>query len=99
MSTIMCSTLAGSTYCRAVSALPLETQAFQVWYYAMYPEKLNPDGGYEEVIQIFGADLRTVPRTEAKRRLRVVIEHYRGRQELMEHPSTENRPLDLEPIG
>jgi hypothetical protein len=86
-------------YGRAVSALPLEAQAFQVWYYAMYPEKLNPDEEYEEIIQIFGTDLRAVPRAEAKRRLRVVIEHYRGRQELMQHPSTENRPLDLGPIS
>jgi hypothetical protein len=30
-------------YMLAVRSLPIEAQIFQVWYYALYPEKLNPE--------------------------------------------------------
>jgi hypothetical protein len=29
-------------YMLAVGALPIEAQVFQIWYFALYPEKLNP---------------------------------------------------------
>jgi hypothetical protein len=30
-------------YRLAVGALPIEAQVFQIWYFALYPEKLNPE--------------------------------------------------------
>jgi hypothetical protein len=87
-------------YARASSSLPLEAQAFQAWYFAMYPEKVVLDHkAVEDSVRVFGSDLKAIPRAEAKRRLRVVIERYRENEEIMDHPMTENRPLDLGPIG
>jgi hypothetical protein len=32
-------------YTVAIGELPIEAQVFQIWYFALYPEKLNPDAG------------------------------------------------------
>ncbi|QRM35444.1 hypothetical protein [Microvirga sp. VF16] len=86
-------------YARASTSLPLEAQVFQVWYFAMYPEKLASQEAVEKSVRLFGSDHKTISRSEAKRRLRVVIESSREDREIMDDPMTENRPLDLGPIG
>jgi hypothetical protein len=79
-------------YFRATRSIPLEAQVFQVWYYAMYPEKLRAPSDALPGVQKFG-DLKSVSRCEAKRRLRIVIEDTRSDKALMDHPETDNRPL------
>ncbi|MEZ2406958.1 hypothetical protein AB6806_09100 [Bosea sp. RCC_152_1] len=86
-------------YMQATQCLPIEVQIFFIWYYAMYPDKLDGSAQSNGVsVREYSLDLFSklaeVPREEAKRRLRVVIEHrQRTDPELMSHPQTERRPL------
>ena len=73
---------------RAAGRLPLEAQAFQVWYYALYPEKLRTIEDARPAVELFG-DLTKVSRTEAKYRLRTVIARYRENGDVMTDPLTE----------
>jgi hypothetical protein len=75
-------------YRRAAGWLPLEAQAFQVWYYALYPEKLRNIEDARPAVERFG-DLTKVSRTEAKYRLRTEIARLRQDGNVMTHPLTE----------
>jgi hypothetical protein len=59
-------------YALAVNALPIEAQAHQVWYIALYPEKLDPKHSVERYEKIF-PNLRARSRPEQKRMLNEVI--------------------------
>jgi len=81
-------------YARAVAGLPLEAQAFQVWYFAMYPEKLQNSEDAKRAVELFG-DLTKISRNEAKHRLRTVIAHFREDDEITNDARTERMPLIL----
>jgi hypothetical protein len=81
-------------YMLAVRALPIEAQIFQVWYFALYPEKLNPEVDTTTHRQVFPM-LPSKSRADQKRDLRDVISFFRRDTEVMCHPQTDSRPLML----
>jgi hypothetical protein len=81
-------------YSNAGFALPLEAQAFQVWYYGLYPDKFHKDDPAVVSRNIFGF-LTGLTRNEQKRRLRDVILAHRGDEEILKNPKTDRRPLVL----
>jgi bifunctional non-homologous end joining protein LigD len=68
--------------------LPVSAQVFQVWWYAIYEEKLSPEADLW-VIRTAFPDIRQQPRVQQKRRLRRMIEKWRKNRELLAHPATE----------
>ena len=36
-------------YVLATKTMPIEAQAFQAWYFALYPDKLNPEVGCDTI--------------------------------------------------
>jgi hypothetical protein len=81
-------------YMLAVGALPIEAQIFQVWYFALYPEKLNPEVDTTIHQRIF-AKLPSKSRADQKRALREVISSFRRNPDVMTHPQSDPRPLML----
>lgn len=81
-------------YMRATSTLPLEAQVFHVWYFALYPDKLNPKVDTRQFENIF-PDLKAKSRRERKAALREAIASYRSHPDLMNDPHTEARTLIL----
>jgi hypothetical protein len=82
-------------YLLLVGKCPVEVQAFQVWYYARYPEKLiRGTAAIEHAVKLF-PDLRSNSRSEQKRLLRDRVEEARADQDVMDDPRTEQRPLIL----
>src|SRR5262249_6891256 len=81
-------------YMLAVRALPIEAQIFQVWYFALYPEKLNPEVD-TTIHQLHFPMLPSKSRADQKRALREIISSFRGNAEVMTHPQTDPRPLTL----
>src|SRR5215831_5348122 len=81
-------------YMLAAGTLPVEAQIFLVWYYALYPEKLNPEVDTTTHQRVFPM-LPSKSRVDRKRALREVISSFRGDAELMTHPKTDPRPLIL----
>jgi hypothetical protein len=79
-------------YMLAVRALPIEAQIFQMWYFALYPEKLNPEVDTTIHQKVFPM-LRRKSRADQKRALREVISSFRGNAEVMTDPQTDPRPL------
>jgi hypothetical protein len=79
-------------YMLAVRALPIEAQIFQMWYFALYPEKLNPEVNTTTYQRLFPM-LPSKSRAAQKQALREVISSYRGNAEVMTDPQTDPRPL------
>jgi hypothetical protein len=79
-------------YMMAVNRLPVEVQVFQVWYYALYPEKLAPDVSPIPYTSLFPA-MTSIDRTEQKRRLREVIAWAKQQLEYVDHELTDKQPL------
>jgi hypothetical protein len=80
-------------YMLAVRALPIEAQIFQVWYFALYPEKLNPEVDTTTHQRVFPM-LPSKSRADQKRALREVISSFpEENAEVMNHPQTDPRPL------
>jgi hypothetical protein len=73
-------------YGLVTGALPIEAQAFEVWFLARHLDKRDPD--IEEAFP----NINLLERSEQKRRLQVLIEA--NRSEAMD-PETEQRPLIL----
>ena len=59
-------------YATAIGCLPIEAQAFQVWYFAIYPEKLTEDFPLADIDKIF-PKISHMKRSEQKRFLRSKI--------------------------
>ena len=78
----------------AVRTLPIEAQIFQVWYFALYPEKLNPEVDTTTHQRLFPM-LPSKSRAGQKGALREVISSYRENAEVMTDPKTDPRPLML----
>jgi hypothetical protein len=72
----------------AQGKLPVAAQVFQVWYYAVYEEKLAPDAALARIREAF-PDIRGQDRGEQKRRLRRSVEKYRRDKKLPADALTE----------
>jgi hypothetical protein len=81
-------------YALAIGLLPAEAQIFQVWYFALYPEKLNPDADVTAPERMF-PNLPRLERSEQKRALRKAIEFFRDDLTIMRDPQTDRHPLIL----
>ncbi|GGE50059.1 hypothetical protein GCM10011517_17290 [Actibacterium pelagium] len=79
-------------YAKAGYPLPIGAQVFQVWYYAMYPDKLA-NAEEEEVSKRVFSNVTEIERFEQKKRLRQKVEIYLHDKELLAHPKTDVRPL------
>jgi len=75
-------------YMVTTSRLPIEVQLFQIWYEAIYREKLNPSA------DLF-PDVSAIGRAEAKERLREGIEYFRRDNKVISADTTERLPLLL----
>jgi hypothetical protein len=69
--------------------LPVITQVFQIWYYAIYEEKLAPGTDVTPFRTAF-PEIQRENRAEQKRRLRRMTEKYRSDTKLLADPATEN---------
>jgi hypothetical protein len=81
-------------YMLPVGSMPVEAQAFQTWYFALHPDKLNASGDASEFDRLF-PDLREMSRAEQKRALREAIKQARAVQRIMDDARTDRRPLIL----
>jgi len=79
-------------YVQVTGKLPIAVQVFQVWWYALYEEKLVEDADKRAIRSLF-PDIADKDRAEQKRRLRRAIEKYRDRSDLLQDPRTERDPL------
>jgi hypothetical protein len=81
-------------YQLAVGAIPVEAQAFQVWYFVLYPHALNPEIDRSEYESLFPTP-RNHCRTGQKKALRAAIDVARQDAAIMADPKTDPRPLIL----
>jgi hypothetical protein len=84
-------------YAAAVGCIPIEAQAFQVWYFANYPEKLI-DGFPTADIEEQFPRIREMKRSEKKRALKRSITWAKRQPDIMQDPKTDRRKLVLGPI-
>jgi len=73
---------------------PIEAQAFVVWYFAKYPEKLNPAVDISTYKQTF-PNLPSFSPLQQLSRLRDVIRKAKKNGAVMQDPQTDSRPLVL----
>jgi hypothetical protein len=81
-------------YFSVTGRLPLATQVFQVWWFALNEEKLAP-GANLDVIRTAFPEIMKADRAEQKRRLRRAVERYRRDAKILADPLTENNSLCL----
>jgi hypothetical protein len=81
-------------YANAIGTLPIEAQVFQIWYFALYPDKLNPDVDPRPFVKTF-PDLSTQSRSMRKDALRRKIASSLTKLDLRNDPQTDTRPLIL----
>lgn len=79
-------------YAQTMKKLPIEAQVHQIWYLALYPEKLDPKHSADLYVSQF-PNLKTLPRSKQKLRLRKAITRARSDKRVMRDSRTENRPL------
>lgn len=79
-------------YVQITGRLPVAVQVFQVWWYALYEEKITGEDSVDAVRQLFPG-LASVDRAEQKRRLRRAIEKYRTRKDILSDTRTERHAL------
>jgi hypothetical protein len=79
-------------YANAAQRLPLEAQIFQVWYFALYAEKLSGNVDRTPYEKTF-PKLPKLSRKRQKQALRHVIAEHRKDTDLMSDPKTERLPL------
>lgn len=82
-------------YVLAVNNMPIEAQAFQAWYFALYPEKLNPEVFDASVYDAMFPKLRERQCKEQKKALKAAIARARQDKAIMGDPGTECSPLIL----
>jgi hypothetical protein len=75
---------------------PIESQAFEVWYLAKYPEKLNPEKADLPALKYYFPNLRGQSLRRQLERLNEVIRKARRKGEIMDHADTDRRPLLIE---
>jgi hypothetical protein len=81
-------------YAQAARSLPIEAQAFQVWYFAKFPDKLVDRELVPQASQLF-PHLAVLSRIDQKRSLRREIGRARKRREILFDSRTDRRPLVL----
>jgi len=81
-------------YMLATGTLPPEAQAFLMWYFALYPDKLNPGVNITPYERAF-PNLKEKSAPERKKMLRDWIASARNDLDLMADPRTDARPLIL----
>jgi hypothetical protein len=81
-------------YASAVGCLPIEAQAFQVWYFANYPEKLIEGFPTADIENKFPG-IRAMKRSEKKRALKRSIAWAKRQPDIMQDPKTDRRRLVL----
>jgi hypothetical protein len=81
-------------YMLATGTLPVEAQVFQVWYFALHPDKLSADVDRSQYEGVF-PNLKHKSPPERKASLRAVITSARNDCDLMRDPQTDARPLIL----
>ncbi len=79
-------------YLSLTKRVPVEVQVFQVWWYALNEDKMNPNVD-RTPFRITFPGMKGVDRREQKRRLRRKIEAYRHNKSLLADPRTEVGPL------
>ncbi len=82
-------------YAQTTGVMPIEAQAHQAWYLALYPEKLDPKFSTRPYEELF-PNLLSLPRHKQKLRLRTMIRRARSNREIMQDPRTEVRRLVLD---
>ena len=81
-------------YASAIGILPIETQVFQAWYFANFPEKLALEISPDTFDELF-PEIRKMDRRERKAQLREKIEWARLQTDVMLDPRTDPHPLIL----
>ncbi len=81
--------LAWFDYMAVSKKLPVSAQVFQVWFYALKPDKLDPSGESTSIVLSEFPNLSSDGRKEQKRRLRRAVERYRKHKILLADPRTE----------
>lgn len=76
--------------------LPIEAQVFISWFCARYPQKVTPGDFLDTSILVFGNTTADVDRSEAKRRLAVVVREWRSKPEVKNDPDTDRRTLVID---
>jgi hypothetical protein len=82
-------------YVLATGNMPIEAQAFQAWYFALYPEKLNREVFDASVYDAMFPNLRQQSRKHQKKALQVAIAKARQDKTIMGDPGTDCAPLIL----
>ena len=73
---------------------PIESQAFEAWYLAKYPEKVSPEANIAGIRHVF-PDLDTLSPSRQLVRLIECIRKYRKNGKIMNDTLTDRRPLLL----
>ncbi len=81
-------------YALAHGVLPVEVQAFQIWYYAMYPEKMRSPFDVAALHHVLG-NLESKDRSAQKVALRELIEFAGRESTVVNDPKTDSRQLIL----
>jgi hypothetical protein len=81
-------------YWNGIGKTPIEAQVFQVWYFALYQDKLNPEHDPRPFLEMF-PDLTTQSPAMRKETLRRQIATSFTDLKLRSHPGTDPRPLIL----
>ena len=81
-------------YMLATGTLPPEAQVFLMWYFALYPEKLDPEVDCSPYTRAF-PNLKDKSPPERKRMLHERIASARNDRDLMCDSRTDSRPLIL----
>ena len=79
-------------YGLATGKLPIEAQVFEVWYFALSQEKLNPDFDITPYQGVF-PNLASKQRTDQKNALRTAIADFRRDPIIINHVKTDGRSL------
>jgi len=82
-------------YQKVTDRLPLAAQVFQLWYYALYEEKVRLGYDFTRVRKVFPL-LTTLHRVEQKRQLRRVIGKYKSDTKIKFDPRTEMKKLIID---
>ena len=82
-------------YMLGVKSMPVEAQVFQAWYFALYPEKLNPSMDAAQYENIF-PDLHRQSRRAQKKVLKKAIAKARRDKAIMRDPRTDRYRLIMQ---
>ena len=81
-------------YMLAAKSMPVEGQVFQAWYFALYPEKLNPNIDRAQYEAIFPR-LRNLSRGAQKKALKKAIAQVRRDKAVMRDRQTDRQRLAM----